>query len=96
MSNRFVVIVVIVLRVTLIPRQPPPDPLEDKSHRKKSYSVPSGSVPGTVELSEGPLDQQLINYAFNTALIAVVSMVGPVLAIRIVNTRRVGIILVTP
>lgn len=63
-------------RLTLIPRQPPPDIFDDKAAQKRK-SLPSGTVPGAVDLNpSAPLDQQLINYAYNFALVAVVSMVG--------------------
>ena len=48
--------------------------MEDKAGKKKSYA--GGPIAGLADTSEGELDQQLVSYAYNTAIIAVVSMVG--------------------
>lgn len=63
------------LRLPLIPRQPPPDLLEDKAQKKKYSNIPPSSIPDLAETSGGDLDQQLIFYAYNTAVVAIASMV---------------------
>ena len=50
--------------------------MEDKTGKKKlSVTAP---IPGLVEMQTGDLDQQLICYAYNSAVIAVAAMVSGV------------------
>ena len=53
-------------RVPLLPRQPPPDPTEDKGAKKKGGGVQSPQPP-TEDLSNLELDHQLMVHAFNAA-----------------------------
>ena len=61
-----------IFRVPLLPRQPPPDPLDDK----KKKSVGACTVAGLAEISGEPLNHQLIFHAYNTAIIYISSSVG--------------------
>ena len=48
--------------------------MEDKGGRKKTLTGVT-TISGLADMATGDLDQQLISYTYNTAVIAVVAMV---------------------
>ena len=63
-------------RVPLLPRQPPPDPQEDKGSKKKSVVATVSPLPPTEDISSLEVDQQLIVHAYSTAIAAARTMVS--------------------
>ena len=53
-------------RIPLLPRQPLPEPAEEKSAKKKGGGLPS--PPPAEDLTGLELDQQLVIHAYNTAM----------------------------